>query len=315
MIYTKDYRKDYLIMKLTIFTPTYNRLAQLPGLYKSIRKSLSHIKAKDEVEWIIVDDGSDIDICECVNGFQIVDNLSIKQIKKENGGKHTAFNVAIEHAKSDIFVCIDDDDRLTENALSDIFDLAKKYRNNQYGGIVGRVVNQDGELLGETTFEDVLISNTIEIRDKYNFWGEPEVFYTDILKLYRFDVFNDERFLTEAYLFDRMSLEYPFVYTNVALMVKQYLPDGLTDNQLRIRVQNPVGCEAYYYQRKTLCNGFKNKLRATINRRRFCRYSENKPNRPIDIYEIIAIPFSWMMALIDKRNTLSGMKNSTHNNS
>lgn len=288
-------------MHLTIFTPTYNRLTELPGLYDSIRMSLATIEAEDCIEWLIVDDGSKIDVSNCINAFPKVPGMEIKLIRKENGGKHTAFNLGIEKANGDIFVCVDDDDRLTENALKDIFTLAKKYAGSQFSGFVGRVVSEDGQLLGRTLFEDILISNTIEIRDKYHFWGEPEVFYTSILKNYRFDEFPGERFLTEAFVFDKMSLKNPFVYTNLPLMVKKYLPDGLTDNNIRIRMESPVGTEAYYYQRKQLSTGFQNKLKATINRRRFARYSEDTPIRKTDYLELIAMPIAWLMSKNDRR--------------
>lgn len=289
-------------MKLTIFTPTYNRLSELPGLYKSIVCALKHITTEDSIEWLIVDDGSKMDISDCIKKFQENAEFEIILIRKENGGKHTAFNVAIDKARSDIFVCIDDDDRLTENALKDIFVIARQFEGREYGGFVGRVVDPQGHLLGNTIFSDYIISNTIEIRDKYHFWGEPEVFFTKILKQYKFDIFDNERFLTEAYLFDKMSLEYPFVYTNYPLMIKVYLTDGLTDNQLKIRIKSPIGCEAYYYQRKLLSKDIKSKLKASINRRRFARYSSKCPRRKIDAYDIIAIPAAFLMSIKDKKD-------------
>ena len=287
-------------MRLTIFTPTYNRISQIPSLYNSIIVALSKIDEDDCVEWIIIDDGSTEDISAMVCGFKEYSQLSIIFHRKENGGKHTAFNLAIDMSVSSIFVCIDDDDRVTENALKDIFDLAKLFSGGGYGGFVGRVVDENGYLQGRTIFEDTLVSNTIDIRDKYHFWGEPEVFYTNVLKKYRFDVFPGERFLTEAYLFDEMSCNYPFVYTNIHMMVKKFLPGGLTDTQLRIRMQCPRGCEAYYYKRKKLCKGFKHKLKAAINRQRFARYAGSVPKRETDIYEVIAAPIAWAMSIKDR---------------
>ena len=291
-------------MKLTIFTPTYNRIKELPGLYKSIIDSMTDMTQKndDSIEWIIVDDGSDYDITDTVGKFRGISNLTIKLLKKTNGGKHTAYNMAIDEADSDIFICVDDDDRLTNNAVRDIFRLGRKYIDSKYGGYVGRVVDENGKVLGRSVFKKPIVSNTIEIRDKYHFWGEPEIHFTKVLKKYRFDIFGDERFLTEAYLFDQMSCDYAFVYTNVPMMTKTYLDGGLTDNQLKIRMQCPMGCEAYYYKRKCLCKGFKHKLKATINRQRFGRYCHNAPKRKKDIYELIAMPVSWLMAIKDRHD-------------
>ena len=133
-------------MELTIFTPTYNRETFLEGLYKSIVCSVEACKSDDSVEWLIIDDGSKTDIEKVVNRFYDCSPFLIKYIKKNNGGKHTAFNLAITRASGDLFVCIDDDDRLTKNAITDIFKLARKYKNTKYVGYVGRVVDENNTL-------------------------------------------------------------------------------------------------------------------------------------------------------------------------
>lgn len=288
-------------MNITIFTPTYNRKSELQGLYESIRLAYSNISPEDDIKWLIVDDGSTISIKEEINRFAKEAKFPIEFIKKENGGKHTAFNVAIEACNTDLLVCIDDDDRLTSDAIKNMFILAKKYNNNGYGAIVGRVVDNSGNILGRNLAGLPMKSNTIEIRDKYSFWGEPEVYFVDKLRDYRFDVFPGEKFLTEAYVFDKMSMEFPFLYTNDVFMVKKYLKGGLTDNQTRIRINSPVGSEAYYYQRKQLCQGFWPKLKATINRQRFQFWTENK-HRKVDGYEILAMSVSWLFYLNDKKH-------------
>lgn len=292
-------------MKLTIFTPTYNRANKIFELYRSILHSARTVVEPDELEWLIVDDGSVDDTEAVVKSFDSA-YFPIRYYKKENGGKHTAFNWAIEQSTGDIFVCIDDDDRLVAQALNMIFQCAREYENKGFGGFVGRVVDINGNILGKSLFEDILISNTIEIRDRYKFWGEPEIYYTKYLKLYRFDVFPGERFLTEAYLFDRMSIRYPFVYTNHIYMVKCYLPDGLTSNQLKIRIESPKGAEAYYFQRKQLCSGFWHKLRATINRQRFSYWSKTDRQK-YDLYEFLARPVSFLMMMKDRHQYL-GLK-------
>ena len=287
-------------MKLTIFTPTFNRPTLLNILYGSILDSLQGTNSSDSVEWLIVDDGSTTDYSNIVSSFKEQSNFKIKYIKKKNGGKHTAFNLAIEESCGDLFVCIDDDDKLLPDSIARIFELSKKLLKNNNGGIVGRVVDASGKLLGKTVFEDYLESNTIEIRDKYKFWGEPEIYNVKHLKKYKFLEIENEKFLTEAYLFDKMSTDYPFIYTNVPLMVKEYLPNGLTANQLKIRIESPVGTEEYYFQRKLMCKGFINKLKATINRQRFSCFTKKQKKRKIDFYEIIATPFSFILKIKDK---------------
>lgn len=296
-------------MKLTIFTPTYNRPNELLDLYDNIKKEVTKIDKEDSVEWLIIDDGSKEKLSNADQLFEEKENFCVIYKYKKNGGKHTAFNQAIDLCAGDIFVCIDDDDRLSKNSLIKIFQIAKKYENHGYGGIVGRVEDLNGNMLGKTVFPDTLISNTVEIRDKYKFWGEPEVYYSNYLKKYRFDIFPGERFLTEAYLFDEMSNKYPFVYTNEVLMIKHYLEDGLTSNQLRIRIESPHGSEEYYYRRSLLCTKRVAKLKAIINRQRFAYWiTDINIQRPMNLFEFFAYPLSFCMYLIDKRKYTLGKK-------
>lgn len=293
-------------MKLTIFTPTYNRKDELAGLYESIIKAVMFIEAADLVEWLVVDDGSDMDIKSVVIDFQETDNLKIRYIRQKNGGKHTAFNRAIEVCDGDLLVCIDDDDRLTENSIADIFNLAKKYQIDPIyrncGAIVGRVMNESGEKLGRNLKFYPLLSNTIEIRDKYHFWGEPEIYFVDKLKPYRFDVFEGEHFLTEAYLFDEVSLKYPFIYTDCIMMKKIFHKGGLTDNNLKIRIENPRGTEEYYFRRSRICTQFLYRWKAVVNRQRFAYWNKrDMPHRKVNVYEILARPISFLMYVRDRQ--------------
>lgn len=288
-------------MKLTIFTPTYNRTKYLLPLFESIVFSYSRSDKTGQIEWLIVDDGSEEDVKTIVDGFKAVNGIDIKYIYKNNGGKHTAFNVALNNATGDYFVCIDDDDPLTQNAIPDIFKYMKSFQSKGYAGIVGRVVDKKGHLLGRNLFSQYLISNTIEIRDKYHFWGEPEVYYTEVIAKHRFPEFRNEKFLTEAYMFDEITTKMPLVYTNVPMQVKQYMRGGLTDNQLKIRIESPKGCESYYFNRSKLCKGFKYKLKAIINRQRFSYWITGSCiKRKVNVYEVIGRPISLLMYIKDK---------------
>ena len=290
------------IKTLTIFTPTYNRSKVIIGLFDSIVESMKNLDTDYLVEWMIVDDGSTESYSELLDITKTcqIENLSFNYVKKENGGKHTSFNYAIDNCKSDLFICIDDDDRLVPNALNIIFTLGNKYVNKGYGGFVGRVVDPNNNLLGKTVFEKELISNTIEIRDKYHFWGEPEIYYTNVLSNYHFDVFKNERFLTEAYLFDTMSLEHPFVYTNEVLMVKEYLDGGLTANGLRIRIKSPIGAVQYYSKRVERSKGIA-KIKARINKVRFNYWLSDEDKVKLSFADCLIVPFAFIMYKRDKK--------------
>ena len=69
-------------MKLSIITPTYNRAELLKNLYNSIKKNIIE---KDEIEWIIIDDGSTDNTKEVVQTFE--SSFSIIYQYQENKGK------------------------------------------------------------------------------------------------------------------------------------------------------------------------------------------------------------------------------------
>lgn len=86
--------------KITIFTPTYNRAHLLPNLYEFLIG-----ENYENLEWIIVDDGSTDNTKEVVNTFKKQNILNIRYFYQANQGKHVAYNKAIEEADGDLFIC------------------------------------------------------------------------------------------------------------------------------------------------------------------------------------------------------------------
>ena len=101
-------------MKLTIFTSLFNRKNYLSRIYDSLKKQECH-----EFEWLIVDDGSTDSPEELILPWIDQEcNFPIRFFRKENGGKHTATNLALEKAAGDFFMFLDSDDFLTDHAMS-----------------------------------------------------------------------------------------------------------------------------------------------------------------------------------------------------
>ena len=287
-------------MRYTIFTPTYNRAHLLPKLYNSIVAQQSR-----NFEWLIIDDGSVDNTEEVVQSFISKGDINIRYIKQKNGGKHTAFNRAIEEANSEWFVCIDSDDPLVPEAIENMDKgIAMIEGKEDVAGIVGVCVTPAGERLGYVPGE-YLYSNTIECRDKYHLQCEPEVYKLSLLKQYRFPEFEGEKFITEAIVFDRLTEFHPLLYTNFPMQVKEYLAGGLTDNQLKIRVNSPNGTLAYYKQRYQMTKIWKYKIKALVNYSRF--YIHAKKNKsvlkePLYKKSLWIFPIGYLMYLKDKNS-------------
>ena len=76
-------------MKITVFTPTYNRAYIIENLYRSLQR-----QSFRDFEWVIVDDGSSDNTEELVNGWKNENDFPIIYFKQPNGGKCSAINTA-----------------------------------------------------------------------------------------------------------------------------------------------------------------------------------------------------------------------------
>lgn len=284
-------------MKYTLFTPTYNRAHLLPVLFESME-----VQVFKDFEWLVIDDGSNDNTEEVVNVLKHKASFPVRYIKQPNGGKHTAFNRAIEEADSEWFVCIDSDDPLTSNALTNM-EKASNMVNAEAAGFVGICVSPCGKPL-ETRIQEPFYSDTIDIRDVHHLWGEPEVYRLSILKNFRFPVFKGERFITEAILFDQLTLKNKLLYTNLPMQVKEYLPGGLTDNQTKIRIESPNGTLAYYRLRYLLSRKFIYKLKALINYSRFLIHAKKNKKKlvePVLYRSYLVVPIALLLYCNDLR--------------
>ena len=128
-------------IKLTIFTPAYNRAHTLPRTYKSLVAQ----DCKDFV-WLIVDDGSSDHTAELVRQWQQQDNgFEIRYLYKGNGGMHTAHNTAYENIDTELNVCIDSDDCLAVGAVSKILEKWDRVKGQQIAGLIGLDADLDGK--------------------------------------------------------------------------------------------------------------------------------------------------------------------------
>ena len=124
---------------LTVFTPAYNRAHTIGRTYKSLCSQ----KCKDFV-WLIVDDGSTDNTAELVKDWMSKDNgFEIQYIYKENGGMHTAHNVAYRNIHTELNTCIDSDDALSENAVEKIINKWNQIKSRGYAGIIALDANMN----------------------------------------------------------------------------------------------------------------------------------------------------------------------------
>ena len=102
----------FRMISFSVFTPTYNRAAYLPNVYRSLREQTFR-----NFEWIIVNDGSQDSTDEIVKNFMSENLIKIKYIIQSNRGKHIAQNRATEIAEGELFLPLDSDDTIISTAL------------------------------------------------------------------------------------------------------------------------------------------------------------------------------------------------------
>ena len=94
---------------------------------KTINSLLNIDYPKDKITIIAVDDGSTDGTWKVLQKFEKYPNVKI--IKKENGGKHTAVNYAIENSDSEFVSCLDADSYVDPQALKRIMTYFQKDPN------------------------------------------------------------------------------------------------------------------------------------------------------------------------------------------
>lgn len=223
---------------ITILTPTYNRGYILSKAYQSLLQ-----QTNKNFEWLIIDDGSVDNTKELINGFIEENKINIRYFLKKNGGKHTAVNEGVKLAKGYYTIILDSDDFLTDDAIEKINYYWEKYNNNKKIACLSFLkIYSDKRSVSKPYIGTEVISNDIDFKYNKGITGDmSEVYRTSILKKYPFPVFDDERFLSEAIVWNKIAFKYDTVFINKGIYVCEYLEDGLSYSCLKLRYNNPIG--------------------------------------------------------------------------
>ncbi|MDD4533963.1 MAG: glycosyltransferase family A protein [Prevotella sp.] len=291
---------------ISVITPSYNRAHLLIQVGESLAR-----QTYKNFEWLIVDDGS-TDETNCAIGYiknLYKDFFPIIYISKENGGKHTAINRGVEHARGELTLILDSDDELPADALDIII---KNYddicHDTSFGGVCGMMAHRNGERITQwdSHLGNCLAVNGLELRYKLRVTGDMcEVFRTEVLRKFPFPEIKGEKFCPEALVWNRIASKYKLRCFNQVTYYRDYLEGGLTDKIVKIRMESPRASMMTYQELTKYDIPFKDKLKAAVNywRFRFCAKGDNTPS--IDYKWYFAIPFGYLMHLKDIRTTKS----------
>lgn len=221
--------------KLFIFTPTYNRLKNLVKLYESLKN-----QTYKEFIWLIVDDGSTDNTESYVRQLQSKNVFDIVYLKKENGGKHTAYNLALDYMGTDGWhMVVDSDDWLANTAVENIFNDISSLQDSKLGVVYPRysLTEKLRWLPKEAT--DV---NIPDIKLKYGVSVETAILIRNsFIGNIRFPIFEGEKFLSEEIFYIELAKIGSFEVSSSKIYYYEYLQSGLTKNIFRLWLQNPKG--------------------------------------------------------------------------
>ncbi len=98
---------------VTVMVPCWN---EEKTVYGTVRSLLALNYPMDKLNIFLIDDGSTDGTYAAIKRFEKYNNITI--FKKENGGKHTALNLGLQHAKTDFVACLDADSSADPQALA-----------------------------------------------------------------------------------------------------------------------------------------------------------------------------------------------------
>lgn len=293
---------------LTVFTPAYNRAYSIHLCYESLCRQT----CKDFV-WLVVDDGSTDETAELIKKWQGRDNgFEIKYVYKENGGMHTAHNTAYENIDTELNVCIDSDDYMTDDAVEKIVELWKEKGGDKYAGIIALDKTEDGKIIGsilDTDREDTTLSGFYQRGGK----GDKKLVYrTDVMKKYPpYPVFEGEKYVSLAYKYSLADEEYTMLILNEPLCVVEYMADGSSTNMFKQYLRNPKGFAFIRKVDMEKATDIKELFRCAVHYVSSSVISKNKNfirESPKKAITVAAIPFGVALTLYIKKKSGGYMK-------
>lgn len=244
---------------LTIYTPTYNRASLLPRLYSSLC-----VQTDRRFLWLVVDDGSTDDTAARVAAWQAEGRIDIRYLRKENGGVHTARDLAYDTIDTELLCGIDSDDWAAPDFVAHLLSLWEEKGGSDYLGILAPVQTATGTSLGRP-FPDIPAATFQDLHFRYGCDGDQTIVVrADIMRtIPHAPVTPGEKLVGENFKWMQLPNQ-PFLLTHQADVYHDYLPDGYTQNARALMLRNLHGAQAEAAVSVRFCRYFRPRLRAHI---------------------------------------------------
>lgn len=229
---------------LYIVTPTYNRAKELCILYKTLKSQTCL-----DFKWLVVDDGSTDETPLLIAKFQEDSCVAIDYLKKDNGGKHTAYNLALDYmSKIDCHIVVDSDDWLAMDAVEKILQDLEKTSNKEIGIVYPRYGRNSSP---QWLSDNVKYVSIPDIKLKYGLSIETAIVIKNLfIGQLRLPSFEGEKFLSEEIFYIMLSEFGKFLPLNRRIYFFEYLEHGLTNNLFHLWKKNPKSTYLLFKERK-----------------------------------------------------------------
>lgn len=280
---------------LTVFTPAYNRAYTLHRCYESLLRQTSK-----EFVWVVIDDGSTDNTKALVQSWIDENRIDIRYYYQENTGMHGAHNKAYEVIDTELNVCIDSDDYMTDNAVEIINEYWRENKSKELAGFGALNLFENREVIGTKFPETLKSSKYFDIYKLHKVKGDKKFIYrTELIKQNPYPVFEGEKYVGLDYKYMKLDEHYSLGLINEAVCVVEYLQDGSSLNMFRQYKNNPKGFAFYRVQNMKNPKGdLKYRFKESIHYVASSLISKNRKflkETPCKILCILALPFGYCL--------------------
>ncbi len=290
---------------ITVFTPTYNRAYCLGRAYYSLLRQSCR-----KFEWLVVDDGSTDGTRELVNKWREERKIPIRYIYQENQGMHGAHNTAFRNIDTELSICLDSDDMLTDDCIEKVLTFWECHSDShdRVAGIMALDGHMDGSLLG-SSFPSGL-SEAVDgwLREVKKMKGDKKLIYrTEVAKsVPEYPVFPDEKYGSMAFKSLYINQKYGWLLMPEIIYLVEYQNDGSSRNMYKQYRRALKGWDLMRKLEMQFCLLWKTRFTKAIH------YVSNSiflhkwsfiQDSPKKLLTVLAIPFGIMLNLLIRLKT------------
>lgn len=294
--------------RITVFTPTYNRVKTLPLGYHSLLRQTCQ-----EFVWLIIDDGSTDGTHELVEEWIKENRISIRYHFQDNQGMHGAHNTAYRLMDTEFNVCMDSDDYLTDNAIERILSFWSEKGTDKYAGIIGLSRTFEGKLIGSLLPEGYLSTTLLDFYYKKKGKGDKVLVYrTEVIRKYPpYPLFEGEKYVGLSYLYHLIDRDYELLILNEPLLNKKYLLNGSSYNIYQQYWDNPKGFAFLRLAEMKFAPTFLRCLKVCIHYVSSCIRLKDKrwlSDSPRKVLTLLAAPLGVLLYIYIRHKVMNGKK-------